>query len=942
MKHCMLLIVLTIVVTGLVAEGEFLWQEGGKPLVTSADIRWNGSAVDTPDGGKIIVWSETTSGNHDIVATRLDANGQLAWDVPRVLVDMESPAYDEQVALSSDGCILLSWYSYYDGLLCVNKFDMEGNQLWDESYSHECYCGYYNEYHNRPLIPDLNGGVYALWNTNGPSFAMHLDSAGNSEWDAPLELFEDYDDPHVYVYDVIADGEDGFIAGSNLNWDGQSVIALQHVLPDGSTDWYLEMPKGRDQQIIRTGEGQFALVTAEYIDSRYNICLYRFDSGGELLTDEPLLLDDIDSVIEINLEMDAQGNLYVGLNYRVCFVGILDTYKITPDNQISWTFSPELSTDAYPHVLRTGVDSSGNVYQSYFTENEIGINILKLQPNGELSWSNVLASDTNDYAIYADMVLDIDDDSATVIWNAISDQYDVIYRQTCTGDGSVVYEDEDTYLHQGWSNDFDSFAYAESSDPQDELFFTWLNDRDKTVNMQSLDTSGELGIEDPGAQIAFLTGEYTEIKSILEVDNQYYIAWQEYINDVLNLYVNLFDHEGNRQWQEDILVEGINSYSAVTTVFHDDHLLIYALGWGEHFNYDLKAQRIQDGQLVWDEPVTISDDVDSDYLVAIEDYVFFEECATRLDANGEPCEGWDMEGIDLEDVGTLLMDPMVTDEGIILIGKIRHNNDYWVRMQILHADGTTEYGVEPILVESDDVQFNKAFVTDEIVYLLGLHGTNLMAKAVDFEGNPVWDSDVMIASPVHKMLDTKLIPDGILMLYARYDNEADRTLYELQHIDFGGELWEDTQIITDKMAYYHHANITPATDNRYFITWIEDRDVSDTGYLYGQLLHYEPLANDEQTDIPAWKPNMSVYPNPFNPETNVRFSLCRDSKVDLKVYNVKGQLVRTLCDEVLPLGNHEITWDGTDNAKKSVSSGVYLFNLKINGNDYRSKALLLK
>jgi len=54
------------------------------------------------------------------------------------------------------------------------------------------------------------------------------------------------------------------------------------------------------------------------------------------------------------------------------------------------------------------------------------------------------------------------------------------------------------------------------------------------------------------------------------------------------------------------------------------------------------------------------------------------------------------------------------------------------------------------------------------------------------------------------------------------------------------------------------------------------------------------------------------YPNPFNPTTNVNFSLKVDSRVSLKIYNIRGQKVKTLVEDNMQAGWHSIVWDGRD------------------------------
>ncbi len=84
------------------------------------------------------------------------------------------------------------------------------------------------------------------------------------------------------------------------------------------------------------------------------------------------------------------------------------------------------------------------------------------------------------------------------------------------------------------------------------------------------------------------------------------------------------------------------------------------------------------------------------------------------------------------------------------------------------------------------------------------------------------------------------------------------------------------------------------------------------------------------------------YPNPFNPTTIINYSLAEEGNIELIVFNIKGQKVKTLINEIMTAGNHQIIWDGKDENSKAVSSGIYFY--KMNTNNYTStkKMILLK
>lgn len=85
------------------------------------------------------------------------------------------------------------------------------------------------------------------------------------------------------------------------------------------------------------------------------------------------------------------------------------------------------------------------------------------------------------------------------------------------------------------------------------------------------------------------------------------------------------------------------------------------------------------------------------------------------------------------------------------------------------------------------------------------------------------------------------------------------------------------------------------------------------------------------------------YPNPFNPETNISYSIPEKGKVELNIYNIKGQKVKTLVNETQVSGEHTVVWNGTNKQNKRVASGVYFYKLEVNDSKLLiNKMLLLK
>jgi flagellar hook assembly protein FlgD len=85
------------------------------------------------------------------------------------------------------------------------------------------------------------------------------------------------------------------------------------------------------------------------------------------------------------------------------------------------------------------------------------------------------------------------------------------------------------------------------------------------------------------------------------------------------------------------------------------------------------------------------------------------------------------------------------------------------------------------------------------------------------------------------------------------------------------------------------------------------------------------------------------YPNPFNPTTTIEYSIAETGFVSLKVYDVAGQLVRTIVDEVQSPGQvRPVRWNGLNDRGHSVSSGVYFYKLTAADFTKTRKMVLLK
>jgi len=157
---------------------------------------------------------------------------------------------------------------------------------------------------------------------------------------------------------------------------------------------------------------------------------------------------------------------------------------------------------------------------------------------------------------------------------------------------------------------------------------------------------------------------------------------------------------------------------------------------------------------------------------------------------------------------------------------------------------------------------------------------------------------------------------SMFYFYTMYHDQADDTFFEIQR---------------DRLRLWHYEDpVDPAEIDRTWqiASYQQNRPnpfIIDTTLVlraYFPELVSVPLENASVStpQMTSLHPN---YPNPFNPQTTLAFDLATDSHVTFSIYDMQGQLVKTLIDAACTAGSYQVLWDGTDDRDTAVSSGIY-------------------
>ena len=130
----------------------------------------------------------------------------------------------------------------------------------------------------------------------------------------------------------------------------------------------------------------------------------------------------------------------------------------------------------------------------------------------------------------------------------------------------------------------------------------------------------------------------------------------------------------------------------------------------------------------------------------------------------------------------------------------------------------------------------------------------------------------------------------------------------------------------------------PTTEIENTVIEIIDNQTYDSEFGFNRLALPAPVQVQTRPEVFALADN---YPNPFNPATTIKYALPQAADVELTVYNVVGQPVRTLVAEHQSAGRYVVEWDATNDNGHSLSSGMYFYRLEAGGEFLEVKKMLL-
>jgi hypothetical protein len=195
-----------------------------------------------------------------------------------------------------------------------------------------------------------------------------------------------------------------------------------------------------------------------------------------------------------------------------------------------------------------------------------------------------------------------------------------------------------------------------------------------------------------------------------------------------------------------------------------------------------------------------------------------------------------------------------------------------------------------------------------------------------------------------------LSPELSARLKWRVESEVNHLGYNIlrgNSLDVADAVYINSQIITEgvtigtSVSYsYTDTEIEPFQTYYY---WLESVSMDGLCALAGPI-----VLNTDDPETPGIpEPGLqtrllSAFPNPFNPNTNIRYSIKEAAKVKITIFNLKGQNVRTFINDHNIPGFYQIAWDGKDVGGSLVGSGVYFYRMESGKYSSTKKVIMLK
>lgn len=896
--------------------GQLMWQTGGVPVCVYSGIQISLNIEPDISGGAFIVWEDSRNPGKDIYGQHLSSTGSPVW-VANGIPIANGTGDESYNTMWSDGTggFIIGYVYALSGAeeLYVKRFSGDGQMVWTQPLRLSFSEAKQNKIKMSPID---NSSFVFTWmdyrRINPDIYAQRVDLNGNILWPDPTIVYTDS------LATLPAPQENPRIVQTTDN----GVIIVWEDKRNDSVD-----PDLFAQKINLTGQRLWNL-------DGVPLAVSDFGQRGPRMT------------------ADTNGG---------CFVVWDDSRNgNTPNVDI---YAQHLSSAGSPFWIANG--------QAVCTApNEQSGSLIKLAGNNLfVNWMDYRNGSVgiNYQVLNLSGAAQLTENGVQVFWGlsgdaSVEQKILLLPRQN---DSVVIWQD----------TRFANLGY--------QIFYQIIN------------SDGSVQLETNGRAVTTLTGtDQTFPSAVVLPDNKIAIVWKEKRTNNPKIYGQLIDATGNRLWGDTGMAITDNeplSQKDPYVSYEDGALYV---GWsnldvlvtpnGSRQIYHIYGQKIVGTQKMWGpDGILVSQIPPEDILfecqleALVGKYFVWTRSSVNPDTagrlnvwvklmtpEGASATGWSDYGLATNnyndfDLIQYLPKAVMTDNGLF-VEWLDFRTDFRKNLygQLISPSGQllwnptgvslADYGSEQSessVIGSNDVTF---------VWKESIMGSNydIAIQRYGLDGTPQWGNfgefvvqrDTTQSSP----FIAKFPNSGMVVAWEDYTNiEAD--IY-VRYVDDNGDLLGPNTgyVVCNELKIQQYPLIAViANENKAIITWSDGRSSGKTPIfgLYAQKIADSTtvsidVQNDHVIPVAILAQN---YPNPFSPATTINFSLSKDVKnVELSIYNLKGQKIRTLHNGKSAKGNYSLSWDGKDANHKSVASGIYFYKLTAGSKTQTRKMILMK
>ncbi len=1003
MKRLAFTVILICLTSLILAQAPLLWNES-KSIRQGTNIEWYRTAT-VFNNNVVYVWSDTKAGGRDLYAQMVDSDGNFPWGPDPLLIDNKADRQEDPVVIvTSDNCLIFAWVDFsldQAGDIFAQKVNASGQRLWQAGGVPLCTSIKVQIAIN--IVPDANGGAYVIWSdSRNPSkdiYGQHVNGDGSLAWAVNGIQFGDSDGEEL-GNTFWEDGQGNAVLAYVYKNPTTSEINLKvlKVTPNGTFAWGPQFlcNAASDQGSVKMapdGNGGFFFTWEDKRNENdADIYAQHIDTNGTLTWANDLIIYS-GAYIQTNPRIVATtGNTAVIVWEDSRLDSAHDTadllaQKINLQGQKLWANDgvivsqeddsqkdPRLSSDDNGgcFVVWDDARSGGNALMDVYAQHISSTGTMTWEANGKVI--------CNLPGIQISSLIKKNSNRCFVVWADQRDGSVGLYNQILDTNGQTYLPQNGKKIFWGLSGNVVDLQSVKSGN---NVFAVWEDTRGAgfgyQIYTQKLNEFGDTLFAANGIPITDPNGkDQINVKAIADGEGGFVAAWQENPLGKFIVLAQRIDSNGNKMWGNNgiILVDDANAFEQLApqiSKIGNDFYFFWADGEIVNYTYRILGQKISNGQLQWGpNGKSIIDNAQDNFIKAIsEDYIAWEQYnwmtntgfdihVLRFTTDGNPATGWPALGLQITNnpENQTIPQILVTPQGAMITYQDNRNANRDLYAQLISPQGqmilqANGYPLVTLPNDQDEEQiyWDGSFKMVWSDYRDGIAKDIAMNKW-NLQGNtlvPEWGaSGILVVQQDSTQQNPAFGKFNDKMFVCWEDVYAGDSNIKGKAVDEQGIIFDNNEptglTISADLKKQEKPLISGIDNNRAFILWTDGRSSGKEEILgaYVQAIDVSLGNDDEIAQVNKNTLSAFNYPNPFNPSTTIKFNVPETQKVTIDIYNIKGQKVTSLWNQVTEKGVHTVNWNGTDSKNKSVGSGMYLYKLSCGKGSITRKVILMK